>query len=225
MWTQDPDRIRAAGLLSAIAGAVLVPYALTKGTLTTRVVAEGWQIGPLGARSIALLVHMAETAPLLLIAVGLLALYTHLGGKWWLGLAGLVVALAGIGATIAVHLGEHLLAPLTVPALFGGMDLLVWSYYLGWLVIYSGCALLGLAILRGRADHTALGAYLLVLPVAVVLLGLTLVVSNLFTLAGTFRLVLGVTWVGLGVWLWAGGSAVSATRTDDVGMRRGSEDG
>lgn len=210
-------RVRWLGLVSAVAGAVFVPYALVKGPLTTLIVVDGWRLGMLTPQQTALVAHVAEEIPLVLVAAGLIALHIriHVTGRF--AAAAISVATAGIGMTVASHLGEHLLAPLTIPMLFGTENLFVWAYYASWLVIFLGFALYGLAA-RENGDGPAWmrGLFIVLLP-SVVLLGATAVRFDLFTLAGTFRLALGVTWVIVGGWLWRGPpKSVSAGGEEDL---------
>jgi hypothetical protein len=218
------NRIRLAGLAGGLAGAVLVPYALIKGQLTTQILTEGWHVGPLSSTQTALLVHVAEAIPLVVVGAGLLALDAHLGLSGRLRRAALGIGLAGIGVTVGFHIAEHVLPPVTLAAL-SGLDLLVWAYYLGWLVIFTGVAVLGVAILRARSGPTSLGAGFVALPVLAVGVGAALVALDWYTLAGTFRVALGVTWLGVGGWLWAARSPASPSRTDDVAVQRGPKEG
>lgn len=193
---------RALGLASAIAGAVFIPYALTKGQATTVITAEGWRMAGLSSSETALAIHLVEGVPLIVMALGLISLHARTPGLGSLAGTGASVALTGYGLTILVHLCEHLLPPFTVPALTGSEDWFVWGYYLSWLVVFGGFALYGLAL--AIADTTPRWLPLLFvigLPAATAV-GVTVAILDVFTLAGVFRLSQGVTWLLVGNWLW-----------------------
>ncbi len=208
-------RVRWLGLVSAVAGALFVPYALTKGHLTTRIVVDGWRLSGLTPPQTALVAHVAEEIPLALMAAGFIALHIRVHARGRFAAAGFSVAIAGIALTVGFHLGEHLLAPLTIPALFGTENLFVWGYYASWLVIFVGFALYGLAEPGGRNNPAWLRALFVGLLPSVVLLGAIMVLLDLFTLAGTFRVALGVTWVIVGGWLCRSPPTSASVRGED----------
>lgn len=202
MVVPTAGRIRRGGLLAAVAGVVLVLYALTKGYLTSRIVAEGWGSGGLTPDGVAVLIHLAEEPLLLLIAGGFLSLVWYVGVREPLASAGVTTVFVSFGLVILTHLGEHLLAPLTVPVLTGALDLWIWSYYFSWLALLAGFGAYGLAIAGDRAVPAWLPVVLVTLGPATVVAGVAVAVTDLFTLAGTLRLAVGATWVILGSWLW-----------------------
>lgn len=196
------NRIRRGGLLSAVAGAVFVPYAFSKGYLAGVIVATGWHLSGLTPVATAQLFHVLEAVPLAVMGFGLVSLDARTPARGGLADAGLAVALVGFGLTILTHLGEHLLAPLTVPGLTGGENWFMWGYYLSWLVVYGGFALYGLALSRtGDAPGWLSGLFVGLLPAAAVV-GLVATTLGLFTVAGTLRVAQGLTWVVVGRWLW-----------------------
>ena len=202
--TRRPLWTRPAGLASAVGGATLVPYALTKGSVTTTIRAEGWAIAGLSPVATANLFHVAETIPVLCLVVGLLSLDHRVGPGGWLAPLGKATAVGGFAATIITHFGEHLLPPLTVPALTGGENWFMWGYYLSWLAVYGGLALYGVALTRADDRPRWIPALLMAgLPAALVV-ALTVGALDLFTFAGTFRVLQGFTWVAIGSWLWRG---------------------
>lgn len=209
-------RTRYLGLLGAVAGASFLVYAAVKGPLTAEIVREGWRLGGLTHDQTALVVHVAEELPLVVMALGLVGLHRHLDRSEPLDGVGVGIALAGFGLTVLTHLGEHLLAPVTVQALFGDENLFVWSYYLSWLVLYVGFALYGVAVLRYESGPAWLGGTFVVLLPGVVLVGLAAVVLDVFTLAGTFRLGLGGTWLVVGAWLWRVRTGPVASHPDET---------
>ena len=193
--------------LSAIAGALFLVYAFTKGPLTTTIVVFGWQFAGLSPEATALVVHVAESVPLAVMAMGLALLWRRAGTRGPLATAGYSVAVAGFGLTVLSHVFEHLLEPVTVPGLTGGENWLIWGYYLSWMTLYVGLAMYGAAL--GRTESTSWwvpGLFVGSLP-AVVVVGFAVVFFDLFTLAGTFRVVQGATWLLVGGWLWRGTSA------------------
>lgn len=210
-----PKYVRRAGLLSAFGGGVLVPYALTKGHLSSRIVTAGWQLGGLSPVQTARLFHVMETVPLVLVAVGLLGLDARVGTKGLLADAGRSTVLVGFGLTVLTHLGEHLLPPLTVPALTGGANWFMWGYYLSWLVLYAGFAIYGTALVLSPVRAGGLPWLFVAVPPLAVTVGLAVVVADVFTLAGSFRLFLGLTWVLAGGWLWRAPGAPSPTSTGE----------
>lgn len=189
-------------ILSAIAAVALVPYALSKGQLTTTIVAKRWTVAGMSPDQTALLVHVLETVPLLLIALGLVSLHAGSSAYGRTVTVGLAVALLGFAFTILSHVGEHVLSPLVVPALAGDAKLFVWSYYVSWLTLYAGFGIYGVGLVRvGVAPSWIRSVFVAMLP-ATVALSLTVVVLDVFTFAGTFRVVLGLTWLAVGIWLW-----------------------
>ena len=192
--------------LSAIAGVLFVAYAFTKGPLTTTIVASGWQFAGLSPEATALVVHVAESVPIAVMAMGLSLLWRRAGTRGPLASAGYTVAVAGFGLTVLSHVAEHIFEPVTVPAITGGENLLVWGYYLSWMTLYVGLATYGVALERAETTPGWIpGLFVGSLP-AVVVVGYAVVFFDLFTLAGTFRVVQGATWLLVGGWLWRGTS-------------------
>jgi hypothetical protein len=190
------------GLASAIAGFLFIPYALTKGYLTTVIIAESWQVASLTVLQTANLFHVLESVPLAFMALGLVSLDRRCSPQSWVAAVGETVAIAGFAATILTHLGEHLLPPLTVTGLLGGQNLYMWAYYGSWLLLYTGLAIYGVALVQLHGRPRWLGTLLVaVLPLSVGF-GLVLVMLDLFTLAGTFRVLQGLIWVFVGAWLF-----------------------
>lgn len=196
-----PGEHPIGGLAGLVGGALLVPYALTKGQLTTYIQTEGVGVAGLTPDQAARALHVAETIPVLLLLVCLVALGRRFGPGSAMGRGGRTIAAAGLLATIVTHFGEHLLPPLTVPALTGGENWFMWGYYLSWLAVYGGLALYGLALTRSERPPQWMASLLVVgLPVAVAA-GLAAAAFDVFTMAGTLRVGQGVTWVAIGYWL------------------------
>ena len=197
-------RVRRVGLSSAIVGALFVPYALTKGYLSSLIVLEGWRLGPLSPVQTSQLFHVVEAIPLLVMLLGFVTLDRLTVSRSRLADAGLVVTVAGFGLTIATHLGEHLLPPVTVPALTGGDNWFMLAYYLSWAVLSLGLSLYGLALLyTGETPRWLRWWFALILP-ATIGIGLFVTTFDIFTFAGTFRLLHSITWILAGGWLWVG---------------------
>lgn len=186
----------SVGPLSVIAGGLFVLYAFSKGYLTTVVVVQGWQFAGLSPQATALLVHVFEGVPLEIMALGLASFHVRSGARGPLARAGISVAIAGFGATILSHVAEHL-AGLVAAPIVGSVEV-VWAYYASWLVLYLGLAAYGLALVSARAAAGWLPYLLVVLLPLVVVVGLAVVALGLFTLAGTFRVTLGLAWVLVG---------------------------
>lgn len=216
MKTFHLPRIRVFGLLSVFVGVAFLIYALSKGPLTAVIVAEEWRVAGLSPELTALLVHLAEEIPLLVMAGLFVGLGAHLDVRGSMARAGMLVALAGVSLTIVAHLGEHLLASATLPALFGDVNLFVWSYYLAWAVLYTGLGIYGLALLRDASGPSWLGVLFLALFPGVFVGGATVVAFDLFTLAGTFRIVLGGTTVVVGTWILMAKRATSTRHAEHV---------
>lgn len=196
--------VRSVGFLSALAGALFVPYALSKGALTSSIIAGGWQLPGLSPAGSANLVHVLEGLPVLVMMAGVMALNARIDVQGRPSSAGIAAILTGFALTIVTHFGEHLLAPMTVPWLTGGENWFMWGYYLSWLVVYAGFVLYGLALL-GRPDTPRWLPLLFVSALPVVLVvGIAVIMVNAFTVAGTFRVAQGLMWVVVGRWLWMG---------------------
>lgn len=194
---------RRGALLGALGGAVFVPYALSKARVTDLILANEWQLPGLSAVATANAFHVVEAVPVALLVVGVLALAARYSLETELsGQIGIGTTLAGfVGMTVA-HSGEHLLPALTVPALTGGANWYLWGYYLGWLGFQLGVTVCGLALLgQRRIDGVSPWLFVVALPVAVGLGGLV-VLLDIYTFAGTNRLVAAVTWLVGGAWLW-----------------------
>lgn len=189
-------------MVSALAALIYIPYALSKGPLTGAIVAEGWSLAGMTPEQTALLVHLFETVPLLLIVLGLVSLHVEFGGRGRLVTAGLSVTLLGFGGMIFAHFLEHLLQPLTFPVWTGGADWFIWCYYLGWFTLSVGFGIYGAGLLRvGTTPSWLAVVFVLMLPVSMGV-GFTVTVLDVFTAAGTFRTALGVMWFVVGLWLW-----------------------
>lgn len=196
-----PGEHRFGGFAGLVGGLLLVPYALTKGQLTTYVRMEGLGVAGLSPARTAQAFHVAETVPVLLLLVGLVALHGRLDPGTGGSRAGWAIAAAALVATVLTHLGEHLLPRFTAPALTGGENWFVWAYYLSWLAVYGGLALYGLALTRSGGAPRWMASLLVVgLPVAVAA-GLAAVAFDLFTMAGVLRIGQGLTWAVIGYWL------------------------
>lgn len=192
----------AVGLASAIAGGLFIPYALSKGYLTSVITADGWQVASLTSEQTAQAFHVLEGVPLLIMAIGLVSLHARTPGLGSFADTGISLAVTGFALTILTHLGEHLLPPLTVPALTGGADWFMWGYYLSWLVLYAGLTFYGLAVaIASTTPRWVPWLFVFALPVATAA-GVAATALDVFTVAGTFRLTQGLTWVLVGNWLW-----------------------
>ena len=186
----------SVGPLSVIAGGLFVLYALTKGYLTTVIVVEGWQFAGLTPEATALLVHVFEGVPLEIMALGLASFHVRSGARGPLARAGISIALAGFGLTIVSHVVEHFVGLAATPLLGSGQ--VVWAYYASWLVLYLGLATYGAALFLGGYPAGLFPHLLMILLPLVVVVGFTVVATGVFTLAGTFRLTLGLTWLFVG---------------------------
>lgn len=216
-------RVRWGGLLGAIAGAVFVPYALSKGYLTSVIIGEGWHLAGLSSIQTAKLFHAFEAVPLALMVVGLISLHARTAVRGALAEAGISVALAGFMLTMLAHLGEHLLAPITVPALTGGENWFLWVYYLSWLTLYAGFTLYGVALRTSDFPGWLPWLFMFTLPVTVVV-GFGVSTLGVFTLAGTFRLVQGLVWVPVGRWLWIDPTSSPFDHQSDIVTSHGTDD-
>ena len=205
--------VRWGGLLSAISGGLFVPYALFKGRISSIITEEGWQLFGLSPELSAQLFHDFEAVPLGLMMVGLVALRARIGARKWPADVGVSVALVGFGLTVLTHMGEHLLASWTVPALTGGANWFLWGYYLSWLVLYAGIALYGTSLMQMDEVPRWLPWLFAVVFPSVVAIGLAVVALGVFTVAGTFRSVQGLVWVVVGCWLWIGVRGAPASRS------------
>jgi hypothetical protein len=216
--------VRRGGFLSAIAGALFVPYAFFKGRLSSVITAEGWHLFGLSPETSAQLFHAFEAVPLGLMMVGLVALHVRIGARGRLADAGVPVALVGFGLTVLTHMGEHLLASWTVPALTGGANWFLWGYYLSWLVLYAGLALYGTSLMRMDGVPGWLPWLFVVVFPLVVAVGLAVVALGVFTVAGTFRSVQGLVWAVVGYWLWMGVWDTPVSRSGDLATSREPDD-
>lgn len=196
-------RVQYGVMAGTIGGAVFVPYALTKGHLSERILARDWQVAGMSPQETANLLHLSEAVPMLLMAFGLLAVASLYDlGTNRLARAGVAITLVGFAATTLLHAGEHLLPALVVPALTGDADWFLWGYYLGWLTIQFGLLVCGAVLLFSRRDAGPIPwLFVAALPVAVTV-GFAVVLADVFTFAGTHRLVAGLTWFLCGSWLW-----------------------
>lgn len=194
---------RRGAFLSALGGAIFLPYALSKARATDLIVANGWQLPGLSAAATAKAFHVLEVVPVALLVLGVLALAARYSLETELsGQIGIAVVLAGFAGMTVAHFGEHLLPALTVPALTGEANWYLWGYYLGWLWFQLGVTICGLVLLRGgRINGKAPWLFSVALPVAVGLGGFV-VLADIYTFAGTNRLVAAVTWLVGGAWLW-----------------------
>ena len=188
--------------LSVIAGGLFVLYALSKGYLTTVIVAEGWRFAGMSPEMTALLVHVFEGLLLEVMALGLASFHVRSGPRGRLTSAGITITLAGFGLTIVSHVGEHIAGIEPAPVLGSGQ--VVWLYYASWLVLYVGLATYGVAlVVEGNAAGRLPYLFVSLLPL-VVAVGFVTVLLGVFTLAGTFRVALGLTWLLVGPWFRSG---------------------
>lgn len=197
-------RVRRVGLSSAIAGALFIPYALTKGHLSSLIVLEGWRLGPLSPVQTSQLFHVIEAVPLLVMLLGFVFIHSLTVTPSRFADVGLVVTVAGFGLTILTHLGEHLLAPFTVPALTGGDNWFMLAYYLSWAVLSLGLSLYGLGLLSARETPRWLQWWFALILPATLGIGFFVTTFDIYTFAGTFRILHSVTWILAGGWLWIG---------------------
>lgn len=197
-------RVRRGGLLSAIVAALFIPYAFTKGYLTTVIINEGWQLYALTPVETARLFHLVETVPVLFMLLGFVSLDELTVTSGTSGRIGSVTVIAGFGLTIITHLGEHLLPPVTIPVLAGGENVFVFAYYLSWLVLSFGLALYGLALVDSGQTPRWLQWWLISLLPGTVIIGVLVSALDAFTFAGTFRVIHSFTWVVVGGWLYRG---------------------
>lgn len=217
-------RARWWGLLGCVAGATFIPYALVKGSVTTRIIDDGWRIGVLSPTQSANLFHALEALPLAVMALTLAAFMERVGSTGPAGRIGGWIAFTGFAATIMTHLGEHFLPPVPVAGLTGGENLLMWLYYVSWVVLFAGLAVYGFAAIRAIALPAWLPALLVgLLPLAVGF-GVAAAALDVFTAAGTFRIVQGAAWVALGGWLWRSTSEPTVTPTTPVAARLGPDE-
>lgn len=199
----DAHDVERGAVLAMVGGAVFVPYALLKGRIARAIVDTGANLPWLSPESTAKLFHVAELLPFLLVAAGGLAVVRRARADLTpAGALGALVAAAGFVLVQAFHLGEHLLAPGRGPL----PDVLVasmgWGYYGGWLVTLVGLALLGVGLRRTDTLPRPIPWLLVGLLPASVGLGLAVVALELFTFAGTQRLLLGLAWTAIGHRLW-----------------------
>lgn len=194
---------RRVAFISALGGALFLPYALSKAQITDLILANDWQLLGLSATASANAFHVVEAIPVALLVSGALALAARYSFRSDpVGKVGITIILAAfVGMTVS-HTGEHLLSALTVPALTGTTNWYLWGYYFGWLGFHLGVTLCGIALVgprrvRGRVPWL----FVLALPVTVGVGGLV-VLTDLFTFAGTSRVVAALTWLVGGAWLW-----------------------
>lgn len=210
-------RLRRNALLATAGGAVLLPYALTKGALARRVVETDTQLLWLSTDWTAQVVHLFETIPVLMLAMGLGAVAARYdvaeGSLSW---AGILVALTGFGSNVVFHWGEHLLTDPTLPAT--SMGLFDAGYAFSWVLINLGLFVCGAAVIRRRGPSLVPAIFVAALPVALTL-SLLAVALDAYTFAGTNRVVASVTWILVGGQLWASTRRPSTDR-DEVDGRR-----
>lgn len=194
---------RRAAALSAVGGAAFVPYALSKARATDLILARDWGLPGVSAAATANLFHVVELVPVALLVLGAFVLadrYDFATDRLeWVGIA---VILIGFVVMTVAHFGEHVLPDLTVPPLTGDADWYLWGYYLGWLTFHGGVTTCGLVLVWSRrVGGLVPWLFVAALPLAVGGGGL-LVLTDVYTFAGTNRLVAAGTWAVGGGWLW-----------------------
>lgn len=188
----------ALGVLGAV---VFLPYALSKSSLSSSIVATEYSLLGLTPETTANAVHLFETVPVLLLAVSLGPLVERYDlAEDSIAWAGTLVALTGFATMVVFHWFEHLVIGPTVPVI--GFDLFVTGYYVGWMLITSGLCAVG-ARLTLRDGRTVLSLVLTsLLPVALAVSAVA-VATGLYTFAGTHRVALSIAWIVGWSWLWA----------------------
>lgn len=195
---------RRAGLLAMVGGALFVPYALLKGPTATTIVETGAHLPGTTADRTALIVHLSEAIPFLLLAAGFYAVYDRSReSRTRAGTLGAILTGGGYGMVLLFHVAEHVMTPGEGPLPADVVASIGWGYYAGWLVMLAGLALFGFGIRRTAAVAPWV-PWLLVatLPVGVGV-GLAVVALDLYTYAGTQRLVVGLAWSAVGYRLWS----------------------
>jgi len=188
----------ALGVLGSV---VFLPYALSKSSLSSRIVATDYSLLGLTPETTANAVHLFETVPVLLLAVSLGPLVDRYGlADDRVAWAGTLVALTGFATMVVFHWFEHLVLGPTLPVI--GFDLFVTGYYVGWVLITTGLFAVGVRLtLRGR--RTVLSLLLTsLLPVSLALSAIA-VATGVYTFAGTHRVTVSVAWIVGWSWLWA----------------------
>lgn len=195
----DAPDVERGALLALVGGVVLAPYGLTKGRIVDALLVTGTHLPGLSPRATAQLFHVGETVPFLLLAAGCYALVrrsrpalTPAGGF------GALVAAAGFVMIQVFHVGEHLLKPGEGPLPVALVASLEWGYYVGWLVLVVGLALLGIGLRRSDALPRWVPWALVGHLPAGVGVGLAVVALGLFTYAGSQRILPGLTWTAIG---------------------------
>ncbi len=215
MFTSDARRV---ALLSALGGAIFLPYALSKAHATDLIVANGWRLPGLSATATANAFHIVEAVPIALLVGGALALAARYSFDTALsGTLAIAVVLAGFAGMTVAHVGEHLLPALTVPALTGDANWYLWGYYAGWLGFHLGVTLCGLVLVGSlRTAGVVPWLFVFALPLTVGVGGLV-VFTGLYTFAGTSRLIAALMWLVGGAWLWSTWSDASDRNTRTPG--------
>lgn len=193
------------GMLALIGGALLVPYALVKGTVATTIVDTGMHLPGVSTEATAKLFHVAEGVPLVLLAAGVYEIASRTGRtRTWIKSLGTLLAVGGLGMVLVFHVAEHTMQPGRGPLPADLVASLDWGYYVGWLVMLAGVALIGVAIRRSDALPRWVPRLLAALLPVGVGAGVAVVALDLYTYAGTQRLVVGLAGTAIGYRLWIG---------------------
>lgn len=199
--------VEDGAVLAMVGGALFVPYALLKGPVATAIVDTGAHLPGTSARLTALLVHVGEGIPLLLVAAGFSAVVGRTRrARTRTGTLGARLAVVGLGMVLGFHVAEHTTTPGGSPFPADLVASLAWGYYGGWLVLLVGLALLGVGIRESDAVARWIPWLLVATLPAGVGVGLAVVALDLYTYAGTQRLVVGLAWTAIGYRLWSGRS-------------------
>jgi len=223
--------VRRGALLGLVGGLLFVPYAISKSTVTAHVAATGWHLPGLNTSGTTQLYHAIEVVPVVMMAAGVVALATATEDlQHGLGRAAVALTLTGFASMTVFHWAEHLLFPLTVPAVTGSLNWFEAGYYAGWVTINLGLFACGL-VLTHSLDRTSSVSHVLLVPLPLgLIVGAAAVLTGAYTFAGTHRLVAAGTWILVGMLLWQSRDSDSGdqreapsqwTRTDEQGHDRG----
>lgn len=201
--TMDRFDVEHGGVLAMVGGALFVPYAILKGPVTTAIVDTGTHLPGTSARLTAQLFHVGEAIPLLLVAAGFHGIVELTREtRTRAGALGSTLTVVGFGMVLCFHVAEHVTTPGSGLLPAGVAASFEWGYYAGWLVLLAGMALVGVGIRRSDALPRWVSWMLAVaLPVGVGV-GLAVVALDVYTYAGTQRLVVGLAWTAIGSRLW-----------------------
>jgi len=206
-----PTLVRRGALASLVGGLLFFPYALSKPIVTARIEAIGWHLPGLTVDATNQLFHAFEAVPVLLMAVGVVALATGYEGlRHGSGRAGAIVALVGFASMTVFHWVEHLFPDATVSLAVASVNVFEAGYYAGWATTNLGLFVCGVVLSRSLGRTGTVGrALVLPLPLAMAGGGWA-VMTGAYTFAGTHRLVAAGTWVLVGALLlthWRPGRA------------------